>query len=123
MENNTADTGIMYDLSILAELDDPGYVLEMLSLFLSSYPPDLAEMNRVLEEKNWPEMERRAHKLKGSVSILQATKLSSLLATIEHNARDLKNLAEMPQQLEELTRLFAKLDIQLRQEQIKINMG
>ena len=123
MENKYAGTGILYDLSILAELDDPGYILEMLSMFLTNYPADLAELSRVVAEKDWPEVERRAHKLKGTISILQATSISPILAAMEANARERKQLDEMPEQLQNLKALLAILDQQLVQEQEQIKKG
>jgi len=123
MENKYNGTGLLYDLSILAELDDPGYILEMLSLFLTNYPTDLAELSRVLAEKDWPEVERRAHKLKGAIGILQATSIAAILATMESNAREKKALDNMPQQLQQLKGLLTLLEIQLVQEQEQIKKG
>jgi HPt (histidine-containing phosphotransfer) domain-containing protein len=123
MENKYDGHGIMYDLSILAELDEPKYVLEMISLFLTNCPPDFAELTRVVNEKDWSEVEKRAHKLKGATGILQATSVATILAWMEKNARDNTDLDQMPQQLEELTGLFQILEHQLVQEHEQIKKG
>lgn len=123
MENKPPGSEILYDLSILAELDEPEYVLEMISLFLSNYPSDLAELSRVVAEKDWREVERRAHKLKGAAAILQATSISSILAAMESNARDQQVLDEMPLHLQRLKELLAILESQLMQEQERLKKG
>ena len=110
----------MYNLSLLEELDDKEAVLDVISLFLDNTPSEVKELAALAQEKKWTVLYRQAHKIKGAVAILQATKIAQLLGRIEANAKEEKELEVIVQQVEEVTKLFAEMEIRLREEQEQI---
>jgi len=76
-------TEVMYDLSILEEMDDNEYVAEILTIFLLETPKDLKEMKEALQAGKADIVCQKAHKLKSNASIIQAAKLNGLLVNIE----------------------------------------
>ena len=73
----------LYDLSMLEEMDDNEYVLEMLNILLSEASEDLKEMRKAMQGGKIDVVCQTAHKLKTSAGIIQAGKLNTLLEQIE----------------------------------------
>ena len=78
--NPTAD---LYDLSMLEEMDDTEYLLDMLTTLLHEAPTDIKEMQLALVAGKIDIVCKQAHKLKNSAGIIQAEKLIALLEDIE----------------------------------------
>ncbi len=73
----------LYDLSMLEEMDDNDYLLEILTIFLSEASSDFKEMKQAMEQ-GWMEVLcKKAHKLKGGTGVIQAESLAALLSEIE----------------------------------------
>ncbi|MEJ7589342.1 MAG: Hpt domain-containing protein [Ferruginibacter sp.] len=73
----------LYDLSLLEEMDDNEYVLEVLTILLIETPKDLKQMKDALQAREAGQVCQAAHKLKSSAGIIQADKFTNLLADIE----------------------------------------
>ncbi len=76
-------TAARYDLSMLEEMDDAEYLLEVLDLFLQETPKDLKELQEALRSGNAETVYKKAHKLKSSAGVIQAENFTGLLADIE----------------------------------------
>ncbi|MEO8171978.1 MAG: PAS domain S-box protein, partial [Sediminibacterium sp.] len=114
--NKTNALGKMYDLSLLEELDDKKYVYDMIHFFLENSSGDIVLLLSQAANKDWENLSRTAHKVKGAAGMLQATILVELLAKIEFDARDMKNIDTLGERVQETMRLFAELEIQLQEE-------
>ncbi len=68
-----SDSGNLFDLSLLEEMDDNEYIAEVLTIFL----------------KNTPEREvhKTAHKLKSSIGLLKANDLLNVMKKLEENGK------------------------------------
>ena len=90
----------LFDLSMLEEMDDTEYLLDVLSLLLKETPKDITEMKDALRSGNLDIVCKKAHKLKSSAGVIQAEKLTALLDDIEtvgkkgDNANELTALVE-----------------------------
>ncbi|MEO6732761.1 MAG: Hpt domain-containing protein [Ferruginibacter sp.] len=73
----------LYDLSMLEEMDDNEYVLEMLNILLVEASADFTEMKKAIQAGKAETVCQMAHKLKTSAGIIQAAKLIALLEQIE----------------------------------------
>lgn len=99
----------LYDLSILEEIEDNEYTIEVLSLFMRDMPAELKELTDALYQCNTEIIAKKAHKLKGSAGIIQAEELCNLLNEIEVIAKtgvvndSLKTLVENTQLLYNVT--------------------
>ncbi len=73
----------MYDLTMLEEMDDTEYLLDVLTTLLKETPTDLKGMKDALQAGKIDIVCKQAHKLKSSAGVIQAEKLTTLLADIE----------------------------------------
>lgn len=110
----------MYDLALLEELEDPNYVLEVLTYFLQYSPLDIKELNVLVLENNRESLAKKAHKLKGAAGMLKAEKLRLLLATIEQGAKNDAPMEKLAQEVSEVLKLFAELEKQIQEEVSRI---
>jgi HPt (histidine-containing phosphotransfer) domain-containing protein len=90
----------LYDLSILEEMDDAEYLLDILNALLQETPVDIKEMKEGLRSGKTDTVRKMAHKLKSSAGTIQAGQLTSVLEEIESSckknipANDLGKLVE-----------------------------
>lgn len=73
----------LFDLSILAEIDDHEYLLEMIDVFIWEAGKELKEMKEALRAGNDHIVYQKAHKVKSNAGIIQANKLTEILDDIE----------------------------------------
>ena len=73
----------LYDLSMLEEMDDNDYLVEIVSIFLHETPKELNEMRKAYSDNKADRVYKQAHKLKSSTGIIQAKRLSGILTQIE----------------------------------------
>jgi PAS domain S-box-containing protein len=106
----------LYSLNHLIELDDLDCLCEVLQIFIESTPVMMTEIKEAIEEKNWDEVYKKAHKLKSSIGILQMGKLMSLVTKIESNAKEKKNLEEIPVTFEKAEELLLQINPMLHDE-------
>jgi PAS domain S-box-containing protein len=106
----------LYDLSILKEMGDPESVLDIISLILNTTFSEIRKLPELTSQKNWPELFKLAHKIKGSVSVLQAGSIVQLLAGIETSARDETDVTTIEEKVNEVMQLFAELKTQPKDE-------
>jgi CheY-like chemotaxis protein len=71
----------LYDLSLLEEMDDVDYIIEIVSIFLNETPKELAEMQKAAASGKVDIVCNKAHKLKSSAGLIQA---APLLQTFKH---------------------------------------
>jgi HPt (histidine-containing phosphotransfer) domain-containing protein len=76
----------------------------------------MTEIKEAIEEKNWDEVYKKAHKLKSSIGILQMGKLMSLVTKIESNVKEKKNLEEIPVTFEKAEELLLQINPMLHDE-------
>jgi len=76
----------LYDLSLLEEMDDNEYIIEIVSIFLNETPKELAEMQKAAISGNIAMVCNKAHKLKSSTGLIQANGLLQILKNIEETA-------------------------------------
>lgn len=106
----------LFDLSLLNELDDPAYVMEVVSFFLENTSKDIKELPVLADQKDWPALSKKAHKIKGAAAMLQSKRLAALLANIESDAKTVTNPDNLPQLVKEAYALFVLVEKQLEEE-------
>ena len=105
----------LYDLSILEEMDDKEYIVEIVSMFLKDTPGELKEIKAALAAGNTEVVYKKAHKLKSSAGILQAQHLINLLTDLERIAKTEKIDADLSILLENVQRQYKDLEQALQQ--------
>ena len=106
----------LYSLNHLIELDDIDCLCEVLQIFIESTPVTMREIKDAIIEKDWEEVYQRSHKIKSSIGILQMGKLMSLISKIESDAKERKNLEEIPATFDKANELFLKLNPMIEAE-------
>jgi len=106
----------LYSLNHLIELDDLDCLCEVLQIFLESTPVLMNEIKEAIVSKNWEETYKRSHKLKSSIGILQMGKLMSLISKIESDAKERKNLEEIPVNFEKAQKLLLQIIPMIKDE-------
>ena len=105
----------LFDLSILEEMDDKEYIVEIVSMFLKDTPGELKEIKAALTAGNTEVVYKKAHKLKSSAGILQAQRLIDLLTDLERLAKTEKIDADLSILLENVQRQYKDLEQALQQ--------
>lgn len=82
------DGEALYDLSLLRELEDDQYLLNMLNMFLQNIPAQLENIRIAAVDKNFEKVYQLSHKLKGSAGMLQSRPLMDLLVQIERQGKE-----------------------------------
>jgi PAS domain S-box-containing protein len=111
---------VLFDLSLLEELDDAEAILEVLSIFLENATADVAKLEKLVQENNQTEIGRMAHKLKSAMATIQAKRLTELCKTIEQNGLKGENIPETREMVAEMVTLFAAIKDPLRAEMERI---
>ena len=81
----------LFDLSLLEEMDDNEYLVDILSIFLNQTPLGLNELEKACTAGNFNDVFKMAHKLKSSTGLLKASGLLNILIKIEDTAKAEKN--------------------------------
>ncbi len=88
----------LFDLSIIEEMDDDEYLMDILSIFLNNTPNELNELQKACCSLEFEAAYKIAHKLKSSTGLFKANDLLQVLIEIEKNAKGendaLERLAE-----------------------------
>jgi DNA-binding NarL/FixJ family response regulator len=91
-----APTEKLFDLSLLEEMDDNDYIIEIVSIFLSETPRELAEMQKAAALGKLDIISGKAHKLKSSAGLIEANTLLKILREIEDFAKSLRQTQVIP---------------------------
>jgi PAS domain S-box-containing protein len=105
-----------YSLNHLIELDDMDCLCEVLQLFIESTPVIMNEIKEAIIKKDWDEVYKKSHKLKSSIGILQMGKAMSLISKIESDAKEERNIEEIPVNFEKVEEFFLKVNPMIEAE-------
>ncbi len=94
----------LFNLSVLEEMEDNEYLVEVLSIWLMESPKDIKDIKDALQGNKMDMVCKKAHKLKGSAGVIQAEHLKDLLMHIELKCKNGASIEE----LENLVALLAK---------------
>lgn len=103
----------MYDLSMLEEMDDTEYLLDMLQSLLNDSPDDLNALKTAFTKNDLTVVCQKAHKLKNSAGIIQAESLMQLLQQIEAAGKT-GAITELPALIDEASTLYSNIEASLK---------
>lgn len=84
-----------FDLSALLNLKDADAIREIYTVFEKTVPSWLEELKQLAIREDWNAVFEMAHKLKGSLGIIQVKDLLTKMAAIEANAKTRKEVREI----------------------------
>lgn len=105
------------DLSYLREMSDDNaeFIIEMIDLFKVQTPVYLSELESAVADRNWPLVSTCAHKMKPTFSYVGREDAKLHMQMIEHNARELINVDDLPKACTEVVEfvqvLYKQLDL------------
>ena len=77
-----------FKLTLLEEMEDDEYTIEILNQFINATPGELATMQELHSAEDYESIHNLAHKLKSSVGLLQAQELLTNLIDIEADSKN-----------------------------------
>lgn len=87
MDEAPVDAEVIRELRTLQDDGNPGFLAELIDLFLSHGSQMLADLRTAFSAGNAAELLRLAHTLRGSAGGLGARRLSGLCAALEEDLR------------------------------------
>jgi PAS domain S-box-containing protein len=116
-KNNRMQQLPLLDLSFLYDIseNDPNYIYDVIDLFLSAMPDGLAKLEKLIyETKDWDEINKQAHFLKSSVSVINIREMYNNLAQIETLSRQRTSMTEIKEILKDTVATFSEALPQLQ---------
>ncbi|WP_158800568.1 Hpt domain-containing protein [Pedobacter sp. L105] len=103
------------DLSYLRDMsgDSAEFMIEMIDMFKLQTPLYVADLEQSILAEDWEKAAGHAHKIKPTLSYVGREDARVHLQHIETNARDKKDLSDMPKALQEFNDFIAILYRQL----------
>ncbi len=105
------------DLSYLREMsgDSAEFIIEMIDMFKQQTPLYMADLEQAVKQQDWVKVSGFAHKIKPTFTYVGRNDAKDHMQAMEHNARDLKDLDQIPSAFEEVKNLVEVLYHQLDQ--------
>jgi HPt (histidine-containing phosphotransfer) domain-containing protein len=103
------------DLSYLRDMsgDSAEFMIEMIDMFKVQTPLYVSDLEQSIIAQDWAKASGFAHKIKPTFSYVGREDARALLQVIENNAKEMKDLSEMPGALKELLDFVNVLYVQL----------
>ncbi len=101
----------LLDLSYLFEISfgDPKYVFDVLSIFIETFPPGLANLEKLIRETDdYDAIHKQAHTLKSSASIVRIREMYDDLSRIDMLSRSETGKTEMIARIDNVLFNFRK---------------
>ena len=111
-EEGPLDLSVLAGLRELQEEGEPDILGELIELFLTDVPPQLAALQEAVEAVEAHSVERIAHTLKGSSANMGATRMTAICSELE-NAGASGDLSRAPELLERLVEEFGRVRMAL----------
>jgi HPt (histidine-containing phosphotransfer) domain-containing protein len=111
---------ILFDTALLDEIGSKKSTIRVLEYYLEDSPKYLLDLEKLLAEKDFPGIINKSHKLKGSLGMLKADLLLSLINQLVTVASSELNFDKLQELLALLKEKLLHLDMQLLQEIKKI---
>jgi HPt (histidine-containing phosphotransfer) domain-containing protein len=104
------------DLKYLQQMtgNDSGAMKEVIELFLHQLADMRAEFDLLLNQKDWLELSRLAHKIKSSSLMMGIEQMSDEMKELEILAKEGKNTEKYPDYLERFITMTNSIEIELK---------
>ena len=108
----------LYDLSMVESVSggDEGFIKKMVALFIETVPQNVLELKRSLQEENWDQVGKTAHKLKSTIDSMGIKSLRQEIRTVEANAKQKEDLQVVPALIGTIDSVIRECIIQLQAE-------
>jgi two-component system, sensor histidine kinase and response regulator len=118
-EENPLDRSVFAGLRELQDEGEPDILNELIELFLTDVPPQLAALREAVEAGDAHSVERIAHTLKGSCGSMGAVRMEAICAELEEIGRS-EDLATAPVRISKLEEEFGRVRVVFEEELSKV---
>ena len=107
-----------YDLKMVISVSggDQGFIKKMVVLFIETVPENLRELRSHIENANWNDAAKVAHKLKSTIDSMGIKSIHQDIRSVESNAKEAINLDNMNFLLEKIEKVISNCIHQLKAE-------
>jgi PAS domain S-box-containing protein len=108
----------LYDLSMVQSVSggDEGFIKKMVALFIETVPQNVQDLKKALQEENWDQVGKTAHKLKSTIDSMGIKSLRQEIRTVEANAKQKESLEEVPVLIGTIDSVIRECIVQLQAE-------
>ncbi len=87
----------LYDLSMVQSVSggDENFIRKMVALFIETVPQNMQDLKNALQEENWEQVGKTAHKLKSTIDSMGIKSIRQEIRTVEANARQKESLDQV----------------------------
>lgn len=109
---------LLYDLSTFRQMDseDPGALKQIVSVFTTTTPAVLKDLNNAYEANDLNALAHMAHKLKATIDILSIHRLIGVIRQIEQIAITYRNKNELAELMNTLNSTLETVFIEIEKE-------
>jgi HPt (histidine-containing phosphotransfer) domain-containing protein len=88
----------LYDLTMIQSVSggDQEFIKKMILLFIETVPGNVRELVHGVEQENWEQVGKMAHKLKSTVDSMGINSIREDIRKVEHDAKQKKQLDMIP---------------------------
>jgi CheY-like chemotaxis protein len=108
----------LYDLTMVQSVSggDDGFIKKMVALFIETVPQNIQDMKKALNEENWDQVGKLAHKLKSTIDSMGIKSIRQEIRTVEANAKQKESLQEVPALIGTIDTVISECIAQLKAE-------
>ena len=108
----------LYDLTMVQSVSggDEGFIKKMVALFIETVPQNVEDLKKALQEENWEQVGKTAHKLKSTIDSMGIKSIRQEIREVEANAKALESLQTIPSLVATIDRVIGECIGQLQAE-------
>jgi PAS domain S-box-containing protein len=119
--NMSVENSRLYDLSMVQSVSggDEGFIQRMVALFIETVPQNLQDLKSALQQENWEQVGKTAHKLKSTIDSMGIKSIRQEIRAVETNARQKESLQDIPSLVTNIDSVIRECIGQLQAEVLK----
>jgi PAS domain S-box-containing protein len=119
--NMTVENSRLYDLSMVQSVSggDEGFIQRMVALFIETVPQNMQDLQKAMQEENWEQVGKTAHKLKSTIDSMGIKSIRQEIRTVETNGRQKESLQDIPSLVAHIDSVIKECIGQLKAEVLK----
>jgi len=119
--NMSVENSRLYDLSMVQSVSggDEGFIRRMVALFIETVPQNVEDLKTAMQEENWEQVGKTAHKLKSTIDSMGIKSIRQEIRTVEANARQKESLQDIPMLVTNIDSVIRECIGQLQTEVLK----
>ena len=119
--NMSVENSRLYDLSMVQSVSggDEGFIQRMVALFIETVPQNVQDLKTAMQEENWDQVGKTAHKLKSTIDSMGIKSIRQEIRTVEANARQKESLQDIPSLVSNIDSVIRECIGQLQAEVLK----